>query len=186
MWWKRRIADWRCCNERGPDVGRGLFRLWLVGTVLWAIFAGVNIWQAAQYRHAYEWDWEGAGFFLLPPIIVLIIGASLVWAFRRGLFRLWVVAAVLWAVGAGSAAWYLYPKPELDWVPPEVPPWEQGEQRDPWEGPSGSKPEDIAQNQREAIVAAALVGLLPPIVVLVVGAAFVWAFRGFNPDTDSR
>jgi hypothetical protein len=160
----------------GRNVGRGLFRLWLVGTVLWAIFAGVNIWQAAQ------WDWEGAGFFLLPPIIVLIIGVSLVWTFRRGLFRLWVVAAVLWAVGAGSAAWYLYPKPELDWVPPEVPPWEQGEHRDPWERASGSKPEDIAQNQREAIVAAALVGLLPPIVVLVVGAAFVWAFRGFNPD----
>jgi hypothetical protein len=99
----------------------------------------------------------------------------------RGLFRLWIVVSVLWAVGAGGAAWYLYPKPETEWVPgwarEDVPSWTRSEAAGVWQP---RKPEDIAKNQREALAVAALAGLLPPIIVLVVGASLVWAVRGFT------
>jgi hypothetical protein len=31
----------------------------------------------------------------------------------RGLFRLWVVAAVLWTVGMGGSTWWTYPEPDV-------------------------------------------------------------------------
>src|ERR1700732_2904104 len=31
----------------------------------------------------------------------------------RGLFRLWVVAAVLWAIGMGGSTWWTYPQPDV-------------------------------------------------------------------------
>src|SRR5262245_39208624 len=32
---------------------------------------------------------------------------------RRGLFRLWVVGTMLWAVGIGGSTWWTYPKPNV-------------------------------------------------------------------------
>jgi hypothetical protein len=63
-------------------VARGLFRLWLVLSVLW--IAGVGL---ETYR---EWSyglWHGGSLFmlvfgLLPPVFVLALGSALVWAVR--------------------------------------------------------------------------------------------------------
>jgi hypothetical protein len=65
---------------------RGLLRLWIVATALWAAPALLLIWAIAQ-KEAWRWATpEGvAGAATLiagPPLLVLAIGAALVWAIR--------------------------------------------------------------------------------------------------------
>jgi len=67
-------------------VTRGLFRLWLVLSVLWIGVVGLAFWRTAL-RIA---DPAVAAFVLtevlplalVPPVFVLALGAALVWAFK--------------------------------------------------------------------------------------------------------
>jgi hypothetical protein len=72
---------------------RGLFRLWIVTTVLWIGFVAVgavvtmptepngppNLSQPTLYERAVE---RAVVMAVLPPAFVLALGASLIWAFR--------------------------------------------------------------------------------------------------------
>jgi hypothetical protein len=128
----------------------------------------------------------------------------------RGLFRLWIVGAVLWAIGVGGIAWWTYPKPNVVSEAELVKAWldnpdESGKAvTDPnvlarianslrgstW----GSKDRVVSneefqdaqtKNRREAGSFAAFVGIVPPIVVLIIGASLVWAVRGFRSHPPS-
>jgi hypothetical protein len=61
---------------------RGLFRLWLVLSAMWVGFWGwpllymMNEWARPERHDAI------IATLLIPPLIVLAIGAALVWAFR--------------------------------------------------------------------------------------------------------
>ena len=65
-------------------VARGLFRLWLVLSVLWIGVVGLATWRIA-WRIA-----DPAAFVLaevlplalVPPVFVLALGSALMWAFR--------------------------------------------------------------------------------------------------------
>jgi len=100
----------------------------------------------------------------------------------RGLFRLWLILSVLWIGGVGVVTWYRLPVYE-DWggIPLE--------QKDE-PGPGGTtaptfNPNEyltfkVAEERRAAIWFASAVALVPPIFVLALGSALVWAFRGFR------
>jgi hypothetical protein len=84
-------------------VARGLFRLWLVLSVLWVAAVGATSLMFGEPVSAYvrlesmldtcinekkgdgcaEWLRRGAPWLaLIPPIVVLAIGWALIWAFR--------------------------------------------------------------------------------------------------------
>jgi hypothetical protein len=132
----------------------------------------------------------------------------------RGLFRLWVVGAVLWAIGVGGSTWWAYPKPNVVPTDPALlarlsavscPPSiladdfdaltkacnarhryrETGNWFDENDRRMVSKEEfreAQAKYWREALSSAALVGIIPSIAVLIIGASLVWAVRGFIRD----
>jgi hypothetical protein len=110
-------------------VARGLFRLWLVLSVLWIGVVGVWTWLTVENQWGgppsiEAWVVVVVVLALVPPAFMLALGSALVWAFRgfrqiakaeaeakpeaspilwkRGFFRAWVVAAVLWIA---AAAW---------------------------------------------------------------------------------
>ena len=93
---------------------------------------------------------------------------------ERGLFRLWLILSVLWIGGVGIAEWrtFIYPKivvcEEVEATAPE----------------SWCLPRSLADPQNKDQLAAfqfALVlALVPPVFVLALGSALVWAFRGFR------
>jgi hypothetical protein len=61
---------------------RGLFRLWIVATVVWVIVVcGVT-----PLPDEFRWDWElflkVVAASLGPPILLLPVGAALLWAVR--------------------------------------------------------------------------------------------------------
>jgi hypothetical protein len=112
---------------------------------------------------------------------------------RRGLFRLWQVLSVLWIGGVAATTWWTLPV-DLCATPPgglhdcdandvvragpnvELVEKEAKPEFDP------SKPyripfDDLRHTTIKFGTAAAV---LPPIFVLVLGSAFVWAFRGFR------
>jgi hypothetical protein len=82
----------------------------------------------------------------------------------RGLFRLWLVLSVLWIIGVAVVTWWTFPSDgSPDWsmiLSPETPPW--------------------AVPEREAVLFATVLALIPPVFVLAVGWALVWAVRGFR------
>jgi hypothetical protein len=96
-------------------------------------------------------------------------------AFRvaRGLFRLWLVLSVLWIGGVGVMTWRTFPIDTWRAAPP--PP--AGYVLDP-------RPTSyIAALDKErcaAIQSAILMALAPPALVLALGSALIWAFRGFR------
>jgi hypothetical protein len=81
-------------------IARGLFRLWLVLTVLWIGGVGIYAWWSfpmevppwaafesevasfvlAEDRRSAIWDASLRAF--LPPAFVLALGSALMWAFR--------------------------------------------------------------------------------------------------------
>jgi hypothetical protein len=111
----------------------------------------------------------------------------------RGLFRLWLVLSVLWIGGVAATAWWTLPVdlcatppgglhhcdandivragPNLEFVKKEAKP-----EFDP------SKPYRIPFDdlRQTAIRFGAAAAVLPPIFVLTLGSALVWAFRGFR------
>jgi hypothetical protein len=80
-------------------IARGLFRLWLVLSVLWVAGVGIYAWWSfpmevppwaasvpgaesllAEDRRSAIWD--ASLLAVLPPAFVLALGSALVWAFR--------------------------------------------------------------------------------------------------------
>ena len=89
----------------------------------------------------------------------------------RGLFRLWVVLSVLWVAGVGATS-LIFDQPVIDYVRLE-------------------STFDNCINAEKADECAALLrrvapwlALIPPIVVLAIGGALTWAFRGFWQGED--
>jgi hypothetical protein len=123
----------------------------------------------------------------------------------RGMFRLWLVASVLWVGGVGivtlskfspSDPWAAF-NPQLAGLPPgfvlDAP------QHNPQsttinvespdgvihQFPDGTTTEVIEREMRvywrnEGMTHAAKVALIPPALMLVLGSALGWAFRGFR------
>jgi hypothetical protein len=58
---------------------RGLLRLWLVASLLWAAPMGWLAWPDWNYGERASW-W--ATYTFAPPIVVLIVGISLLWTLR--------------------------------------------------------------------------------------------------------
>lgn len=106
----------------------------------------------------------------------------------RGLFRLWLVLTVLWMGAVGTMAWW-HDSPH-DWVVvSECPASPEGyvvhDPNPPPEGYVIDKPRCVTPVSllSEVFVVnrnSAAMALIPPVFVLTVGAAFVWAFRGFR------
>jgi hypothetical protein len=130
----------------------------------------------------------------------------------RGLFRLWIVVSVLWAVGMGGSTWWTYPEPAGIVSEAAVlkklldePTNKSGEAADVtadvlkdfvanyyreegrmWGSDRVVSNEEFRDAQikywREALSSAALIGIVPPIAVLIIGASLVWAVRGFSRE----
>ena len=74
--------------------------------------------------------------------------------FPRGLFRLWLVLSVLWIGGVVCLTWHDLQLPR-----------------------SGPFNDLIA----DAVIGRGIkVALIPPVVILAIGSALVWAFKGFR------
>jgi hypothetical protein len=94
----------------------------------------------------------------------------------RGLFRLWLVLSVLWIGGVGILASH-----EWAYIPsiPSI-----------CETPANERSEDLDcswparvvtdKGQREVIQWGITLALVPPALLLALGSALVWAFRGFR------
>jgi hypothetical protein len=61
-------------------VTRGLFRLWLVLSVVW--IGGAFVVMAYKTRELLEWLLASSVVGIVPPLLVLALGSALVWAFR--------------------------------------------------------------------------------------------------------
>jgi hypothetical protein len=94
----------------------------------------------------------------------------------RGLFRMWLILSVLWIGGVGVVTWRTLPLYEtpISWGAILIPEKAEAE-RPPWETDA---PWII--EQRAAIRSAILLALVPPVFVLALGSALVWALRGFR------
>jgi hypothetical protein len=114
----------------------------------------------------------------------------------RGLSRLWLVLSVLWIGGVGVVTWLNWPEDQYI-VPPSVSsvPSESLERRGsglfddliPKRGEilpalDPSKPYTVVREKErwEAVRYASIVALVPPLFVLALGSALIWAFRGFR------
>lgn len=66
------------------NVRRGLFRLWIVLTAVWAVFVVALVWQPFVATEQFEARRDllqfAAGMFAVPPAVVLALGAALFWA----------------------------------------------------------------------------------------------------------
>jgi hypothetical protein len=128
----------------------------------------------------------------------------------RGLFRLWLILSVLWIGGVGVVTWWTWTLPAVpfvngqietgsdgkqyrydatanEWLPVEPPADREVAPRDK-PPPSADEVLDadkhwareLAEARRSEILYASAVALVPPAVVLALGSALVWAFRGFR------
>jgi hypothetical protein len=103
-------------------------------------------------------------------------------AFRvaRGLFRLWLVLSVLWVAGVGVVTWRTLPENELLSIC-DLPANERSENWDcSWFARVKDQLVFLDKEQRAALQSAILLALVPPGLVLALGSALLWAFRGFR------
>ena len=112
----------------------------------------------------------------------------------RGLFRLWIIVSVLWVGGVAAATWWTFPPAELtdEEVGLNTRPTEcNNKSNDECEAiltRLGKNPFDAflpvppppAVTRRSAISFAAATALVPPLLLLPLGAALGWAFSGFR------
>jgi hypothetical protein len=98
----------------------------------------------------------------------------------RGLFRLWLVLSALWIGGVGVETWQTFPVYEFilpseapDYRPPKPDEFDVND-FDKWVQARA------ATQRREALWMAALKSLAPPVLILALGSALIWAFRGFR------
>jgi hypothetical protein len=99
---------------------------------------------------------------------------------QRGLFRLWLILSVCWLVAVGASTWATLP---------EVPGWAKEEKGDIVQGSSSREfdPKEFeafktSAERTERIKYAAVLAFAPPLIVVVLGAAFAWAITGFRPS----
>jgi hypothetical protein len=105
---------------------------------------------------------------------------------QRGLFGLWIVLSAFWIAGVGAVTWATFPRlltdaefsilanPQKPGVPDDVVP-------DADDTPASESHQEVRSAERLAYVQrAAILGVAPPIFVLVVGAALAWMARGFR------
>jgi hypothetical protein len=121
----------------------------------------------------------------------------------RGLFRLWLVLSVLWVGGVATMTWWTWPV-DICVTPPGGPhacdendvigvgPNFDPPTKETNPPPSGfvidkpqfdpSKPYRLPHDEQRhaAIRFAGLLAFAPPVLVLALGSALVWAFRGFR------
>src|ERR1700730_10644621 len=111
----------------------------------------------------------------------------------RGLFRLWLVLSLVWVVVAGAMMWPTWQLPPSERV---VHPAECNK-RAPNDcllsmlkaGAQGKlvvekiprSPSEQRQHVIDSIYVLVVFTLIPPAVLLLIGSAFLWAFRGFAP-----
>jgi hypothetical protein len=84
----------------------------------------------------------------------------------RGLFRLWLVASVLWVGAVGAVTLFDLTHPTL------LTSAEAGFPSEP--------ADDALIRNTHALQFAAGLGLAPPMLVLIIGSALGWAVRGFR------
>jgi hypothetical protein len=96
----------------------------------------------------------------------------------RGLFRLWLVLSVLWIGGVGYVTWQTVPSASFDnhaaVMRHELPSIEEANRA-------------IEADNRlhkvllyEHLWHASVFAIAPPLFVLALGSALIWAFRGFR------
>jgi hypothetical protein len=117
----------------------------------------------------------------------------------RGLFRLWIIVSVLWIGGVAVVTWWTLPV-DLCVTPPSGP--HVCDENDVvGVGPNFDPPTKVAKQQgvdkpqfdpskpyrlpfdeqrRTAIQTAGVLAVVPPVLILGLGSAFIWAFRGFR------
>jgi hypothetical protein len=119
----------------------------------------------------------------------------------RGLFRLWIVVSVLWVIGAGSVVWWDYRASNAvlsqkcadpDWAfNPRTkecfPTFVRRLDEEPYDVDAYLREarEEVQRMAVQNLGYGALATLLPPIIVLIVGASLVWAIRGFRSHPPS-
>jgi hypothetical protein len=89
----------------------------------------------------------------------------------RGLFRLWLVLSVLWISGVAIVTWPAFDPMKL--LATEEHPYTGHFDPDAF---IAGRPQPIRWYAPQA----ALLSLAPPVFLLALGSAFVWAFRGFR------
>jgi hypothetical protein len=116
--------------------------------------------------------------------------------FVSGLFRLWVVFSVFWLAGAGAYIVAGYQNVALrdlkrpvqndDFIPAYEFCWDNYRTSGGKMDIFSDMPEQVAECERTAdrwsvLKNGILIAFSIPIIALVLGWAFVWAFRGFLP-----
>jgi hypothetical protein len=87
----------------------------------------------------------------------------------RGLFRLWLVLSVLWIGGVGVVTYLNFPPRLLSDEEAGFPPV-----------PPGFVVDQPNALRWQAVQTGAEVAIVPPMLVLALGSALVWVFRGFR------
>jgi hypothetical protein len=108
------------------------------------------------------------------------------WRIARGLFRLWLVLSVLWIGGVGVVTWWT--NEGWDWdafslaKSQEKNPPPPGFVIDPKPDATGAELEVAPWIVRRdaAVRFGVILALVPPVFLLALGSALVWAFRGFR------
>ena len=107
----------------------------------------------------------------------------------RGLFRLWVVASVLWMLFVGVMTWQTWPV--VLKASSETVVLENGHAKPPFDptrpftdaatGQTWPDAWTLFKAQRpDAVVKGASIAIAPPLVVFILGMALLWVVRGFR------
>ncbi|MCJ9700184.1 hypothetical protein [Bradyrhizobium sp. SHOUNA76] len=72
--------------------GKGFFRVWVVGSIVWAVYAGLDIWNDIEQNLRLSKDYNVphtplsgrdyifiAFYVVLPPLVVYVIGRIIGW-----------------------------------------------------------------------------------------------------------
>jgi hypothetical protein len=117
----------------------------------------------------------------------------------RGLFRLWLVLSVLWIGGVATMTWWTLPV-DICVTPPGGPHFcdendavGSGPNFDPPTKETSQTPSELPQfdpskpyrlphdaERHAAIRFAGILAFTPPVLILALGSALMWAFRGFR------
>ena len=125
----------------------------------------------------------------------------------RGLFRLWIVASVMWICTVGTATWWTWPNlpgtPVPDWpgtpiskpdfdpdaylsakrkadAPKAWPGTPVPDEDIEWRWCRSASDVDCRNLGKATIQTATEIALIPPMLVLALGAGLGWAFKGFR------